>query len=225
LTAELTEVRMQAAHDKQEAEKSAAVASGRIKELEEEKDKLKQEREHLLHGVEMNKIEAAKAQLQVERADKAAIKAEKQVEELGAKLQQSQATHDADIRDKEKRIAEAEKQAAVAKQRSADQAEAQIIAEKRMGELTGEVSKLQQTIEGLHKKLEDQSADIQERGKRMAEAEKRCVALEAKTEAKAEAVTKAESRIQELITEVRELRQKEQSPRPTVVGVARNINK
>lgn len=222
LREELTETIQQAETRQRSAEKEKAEALGRIKELEQTVEDLRRERQQLVESGEVARIQAAKADALVETATKAMRKAESQAEQLAAELQQLRDAHSAEIRDKGKLLAEAEKQAAVAAQRAADQTEALGVAEKRTGELAGEVQKLQQTIEELRRKVEGQTIEIREREKLLAEAEKRCVALETKDEASGDAARKAESRVKELSDELRELRQKQGPPRPAAVGAAHN---
>jgi chromosome segregation ATPase len=101
---------------RQEAEKKEAVALQKIQDLEKRVQELEQERDQLIKAGEASRTETAKAQMQVERADKAAALAEEKMKALEEKLSAALATNT----DLEKRLAvtEAKREALEATERT-----------------------------------------------------------------------------------------------------------
>ena len=112
LTGQVAEIRQLAAEERQRAETAAAVATEKIESMAERIQSLETERRQLIESAEASRTEAAKALMQVERADLATKKAESRLETLEMQVVECTA-----------RKVEAEKVAAVAEQKSADMAE------------------------------------------------------------------------------------------------------
>lgn len=153
LSYKLVETEKQIIEERQTAETAAAVAVEKIASMVARIEELEIERRQLITAAEISRTEAAKAMLQVERADQATAKEETQLHNLKAEF--------ADIQ-KEKVLAE--KAVAVAEQKNQDQAE--ILAETRSNlvelkreskeaiiEQKQEIQSLKKTITELEKKI------------------------------------------------------------------------
>ena len=112
LTASVAEIRQQTIEKDQTADKAAAVAAEKIESMTERIQALETERRQLIEAAEASRTEAAKAFMQVERADLATVKAEDRLQALEVQIVECTTVK-----------IEAEKVAAVAKQRSTDMAE------------------------------------------------------------------------------------------------------
>jgi chromosome segregation ATPase len=109
LTAQVAEIRQLASEKDQAADKAIAVAAEKIESMAERIQALEIERRQLIESAEASRTEAAKALMQVERADQATAKAEDRLQAL-----------DVQVVECNTRKVEAEKYAAVAEQRSVD---------------------------------------------------------------------------------------------------------
>lgn len=153
LVAKLAEIQEQSVEERQTFETASAVTAEKIESMGIRIEALETERRQLIETAEASRTEAAKALLQVERADQATGKAETRVQDLEAQLSATQ---------NEK--ASAEKSAAVAEQKNQDQAE--ILAETRgslaelkkdsretIAEQKQEMQDLRRTIADLEKQI------------------------------------------------------------------------
>ena len=109
LVAELEELRADSLQRQAEAEKAEALAEEKLAAYRGRVAELETERKQLIEAGETARTELAKAQLQIERADRAAQKAEERVEKLSLALEKEQ-----------NRSVVAEKNAAVSAQRAED---------------------------------------------------------------------------------------------------------
>lgn len=164
LIAELEKIQQQTAEERQTFETASAVSTEKIESMGTRVETLETERKQLIEAAESSRTEAAKAMLQVERADQATGKAEALVQKLETQLSAVQ---------KEK--ISAEKAAAVAAQKNQDQAE--ILAETRailselkkdsreaISEQKREIQELRSSIKTLEKQnaiLLAEKADIE----------------------------------------------------------------
>ena len=112
LTSQVAEVLQVASEKDQTADKAAAIAAEKIYSMTERIQALETERRQLIESAEASRTEAAKALMQVERADLATAKAESRLLILEKQVIESAAGK-----------VEAEKIAAVAEQRAADMTE------------------------------------------------------------------------------------------------------
>jgi DNA-binding transcriptional ArsR family regulator len=135
LSSELATAQAQADADRQAAKEAAAGTAKQIEGLEKNIEGLRIERKQLIEAGEAARTEAAKAQLQVERADAAAQKAETQL---------------ADLRDK---LPAAEKAAAVAEQHARDLEAALAKSEARTQDLEGRLDEMRRINSELEKSL------------------------------------------------------------------------
>ena len=112
ITGQLTEIRQQVVEKDQAADKAAAVATEKTESMTVRIQALETERRQLIEAAESSRTEAAKALMQVDRADQAATKAESRLQTLEVQVVEYSTGK-----------VEAEKIAAVAEQRAADLAE------------------------------------------------------------------------------------------------------
>lgn len=153
LVAKLAEIQKQSAEERQTFETASAVTTEKIESMGIRIEALETERRQLIEAAEASRTEAAKALLQVERADQATGKAEARVQDLEDQLSTVQ---------NEK--VSAERSAAVAEQKNQDQAE--ILAETRgslaelkkdcretIAEQKQEMQDLRRTIADLEKQI------------------------------------------------------------------------
>ena len=156
LTNLVAEIRLQAAEERQAADKAIAVINEKTKSMAERIQALETERRQLIDAAEASRIEAAKASMQVERADQACAKAETRLKTLEAQFNE-QATGKI----------EAEKIAAVADQRAADlvaqlkETKADLAETKKEGKtLAGELKKEIRELQKANRTLEVQIAGL-----------------------------------------------------------------
>lgn len=172
LAAELAAIQNQAADERQAAEKTAAVAAEKIEALGGRVQDLEIERRQLIEAAEASRTEAAKAQLQVERADQATSKAEARTMDLEKQLAQGQAEK-AQVQAEK---AQAEKAQAVAEQKAQDQAEALAEAKASITELKAEYKSVldgqKEEIQGLRADKEVLRIEKTEMEKALAQKEK-----------------------------------------------------
>lgn len=135
LTEEVADAKAQADQERQTAKEAAAAASAKIVELEKVITELRRERQQLIETGAAARTESAKAQLQVERADEAAKKAEAQLHDLG------------------KQLPVAQRAAAVAEQHAQDLAEALAKTEVRVHDLENRIEDLGKANRDLEKAL------------------------------------------------------------------------
>lgn len=153
LAAKLARIQKQSAEDLQTSETATAVTTEKIESMRIRIEALETERRQLIEAAEASRTEAAKALVQVERADKATGKAEAMVQKLDAQLSTVQ---------NEK--VSAEKAAAVAEQKNQDQTE--ILAETRasLAELKKDsretIADQKQEMQALRKKIADHEKQI-----------------------------------------------------------------
>lgn len=152
LTAELDRVKAKAEADRQAAEKAAAVATEKIEGQQQTIEALQKECRQLIEAGEAARTEATKAQMQVERADQAAEKAEaktRMLEEIVDQLRNQ-------LGDTEKALAKLEQFASdweVIKETTAaslaDAAEARQKAEVRAQDLEDRLENLRERLESV----------------------------------------------------------------------------
>ncbi len=143
LATELAAAQAQADADRQAAKEAAAVALEKTLGLEKALEGLQVERRQLIEAVEAARIETAKSQFQVERADTAAQKAETELANLRS------------------RFPAAEKAAAIAEQHARDLAEALAKSEARTQALEGQLDELRRTNSTLEKSLAVAEAQVE----------------------------------------------------------------
>ena len=124
LEKQLQEVMDRATRDRQEAEKSDALAQKEIENLKNSIESLQDERQQLLQTGEKSRTEATKALMRAEAADQSMTKAETRVQELEVQL----------VKLQEEKF-EAERARAVAEQRSTGHAESLSETRKILAEL------------------------------------------------------------------------------------------
>lgn len=139
---------------RQEAEKNEAVALQKIQDLEKRVLELEQERDQLIKAGEASRTETAKAQMQVERADRAAALAEEKMKVLEEKLAAALASNT----DLEKRLAvtEAKREALEATERT------------RTTEAKERIEELKQELSGIKIALEEERKGRVEAEKQLA---------------------------------------------------------
>jgi chromosome segregation ATPase len=141
---ELANQTARAENQRQEAEKAQAVATQEILDLRARVEALEIERRQLIEAGESARTEAAKALVQVERADQAASKAEKRIRDLEQQVQTAQ---------EEK--AQAEKAQAVAEQRAQG-------LESQTGKLDKSMEQATAKIEAMEERAREQERKIEE---------------------------------------------------------------
>jgi len=185
LTGQVAEIRGQAVEKDQAADKAAAVSTEKIESMEIRVQILETERRQLIESAEASRTEAAKALMQVERADQATTKAESRMETLETELIECSTGK-----------VEAEKVAAVAEQRSSDLveqlAETRATTEQRAAYLTEQLAETRTTLAETKSEGKTLSAQRREEVKELRETNKDLEIKNAGLVAIAEAAKKKE---------------------------------
>lgn len=197
LERELAAVKAQLVEERQAADKTTAVAVEQIAGLRSQLDKLSTENENLIRSGEVSRMEAAKALLQVERADIDASKAEARVVELedrlskcalaAAEAEKRAAVSEQHAHDLEKRIAELNTQAAdriaALNTQMADRiAELTLQTDGRIAELTDQVVIQSNALQADVATIERLRTELSDLRKTMAESDKRASLAEQKND-------------------------------------------
>ena len=139
---ELAQTREHAEAQVRELEQALAAERSKVETLQVDLERAREQTQHALTGQETARIEAAKAGLEVKRADKAAERAE------------ALATRQMETLDSLKaELAEAEKRAAVAEAHSEEQQKAVTKLEVELGEARGELARTREHGAGEAKEL------------------------------------------------------------------------
>lgn len=177
LEQEVATLQAQLASERQAAEKAAAVALEQQGGLREQIEKLETENSNLIRAGETARTESAKAQLQVERADLAAKKAEDRVQELESNLGQLTGA-----------VKEAEKRAAVAERHAQDLTE-------RVADLVAQAASNAEMLQQGSSTAEQLRQDLAKALKAAADADKRAALAEQQSESR---VRELEGRVADL---------------------------